>query len=62
MKGLTSEQLEEIECQVILGNTYLLGQKAWENLFLECRRIVQVYGLEQRSIDRLWWVSNGFVS
>ena len=27
VKGLTSMQLEEIECQVILGNTYHLGQR-----------------------------------
>ena len=27
VKGLTSKQLEEIECQVILGNTYHLGNR-----------------------------------
>ncbi|ORX97085.1 Queuine tRNA-ribosyltransferase [Basidiobolus meristosporus CBS 931.73] len=27
MKGLTTKQLEELECQVILGNTYHLGQE-----------------------------------
>ena len=36
VKGLTSEQLEEIECQVILGNTYHLGQRPGKDLFLEC--------------------------
>lgn len=25
MKGLTSEQLEQINCQILLGNTYHLG-------------------------------------
>ena len=61
VKGLTSEQLEEIVCQVI--REYLpFGPKAWERLVSRVRRIAQVYGLEQRSIDRLWWVSNGFVS
>jgi len=36
VKGLTSMQLEEIECQVILGNTYHLGQRPGKDLFLEC--------------------------
>ena len=36
VKGLTSAQLEEIECQVILGNTYHLGQRPGKDLFLEC--------------------------
>ena len=27
MKGLTTKQLEELNCQIILGNTYHLGMK-----------------------------------
>lgn len=27
MKGLTPEQLEELNCQIILGNTYHLGMR-----------------------------------
>ena len=27
MKGLTSQQLTELDCQIILGNTYHLGMR-----------------------------------
>ena len=36
VKGLTSRQLEEIDCQVILGNTYHLGQRPGKELFWKC--------------------------
>ncbi len=32
MKGLTSEQLEEMNCQILLGNTYHLGLRPGEDL------------------------------
>ena len=32
MKGLTSEQLEEMNCQILLGNTYHLGLRPGEEL------------------------------
>jgi len=32
VKGLTSRQLEELECQVILGNTYHLENRPGSNL------------------------------
>lgn len=35
MKGLTSQQLEELDCQVILGNTYHLGLRPGPDLLGE---------------------------
>ncbi|ORX78979.1 Queuine tRNA-ribosyltransferase [Basidiobolus meristosporus CBS 931.73] len=35
MKGLTTKQLEDLECQVILGNTYHLGNRPGQELLDE---------------------------
>jgi queuine/archaeosine tRNA-ribosyltransferase len=35
VKGLTTEQLEALDCHVILGNTYHLGHRY--PVFLSCR-------------------------
>lgn len=35
MKGVTSEQLEELDCEIILGNTYHLGLKPGEEVLRE---------------------------
>ena len=38
LKGLTSQQLIDMDCQIILGNTYHLGNRPVIILFLICMR------------------------
>ena len=38
VKALSSKQLEDLNCQVILGNTYHLGNRPGPELLAECVR------------------------
>ena len=44
MKGMTTEQLEKLDCQLILGNTYHLGMRPvrTRSIYIKCRPINHV--------------------
>lgn len=71
VKGLTSEQLQELDCHVILGNTYHLGNRPGNKLvaamgglhsFINWSRgmLTDSGGFQMVSLlhlaGRLWWL------
>ncbi len=58
IKGITSQQLEELDCQVILGNTYHLGHRPGGEYLFNCFFHPPAMVIPSFEDNGCWWHSN----
>ena len=61
MKSVPSDDLETLGPQIILANTYHVGNRPGAD-FLDRGWVASIYEVEAKHVDRLWWVSDGITS